>query len=314
MSSPTLETIKQGIELLDVASHYCELQKQNGNYKAKVNPLREERTSSLVFYADSQKYHDFGSGESGDVFDFIQKMERCTLGEAKEKALSLIGKVPLHVSTPTKPKPDVVVIDSQALKAEFNRFERIDFNNPIHMKELLQVVPAWLLQTANPADVAFFKSITRYDAHLKTLVVAWYENTGTAFIMRSYKWRRKGSGKWVNRVGTHPNSVAFSRIIDIHKIFVIEGAHDALTAVLLGISFVAIPSTSYSNFEQFKHVVHPRAEITYIVEDAQGFDCMDRLNAVVEGRMLCLTDEDTKMDLSDFVFTKNSIEEVLDGM
>lgn len=317
-SNPALEYVRERVtqakeyaDILEVASRYCELQRQNGNYKAKVNPLREEKTSSLLFYPSTQKWHDFGSGESGDVFDFIQKMEGCTRLEAVNKInSSFIGKAPLHVNTST---PEVV-IDSQTLKAEFNHFEKIDFENPTHKEELLKVVPLWLLKEANEADLAFFQSITRYDVKYNTLVVAWYENTGEEFIFIGYKWRRKAQGKWVNRAGTHPNSVAFSRTIDIHKVYVIEGAHDALTAVLLGISFIALPTTAYNNQGRFKSLLRDGVEVVYIVEDAQGYECMDRLNAADKGKMVALSPDDKKMDLSDFVFTQNSIEEVLNGL
>ena len=316
--SEALEYVRERItqakgysDILEVASRYCELQKQNGHYKAKVNPLRDEKTSSLLFYPDTQKWYDFGSGERGDAFDFIQKMEGCTRLEAVNNLnSSFTGKAPLHVNTST---PEVV-IDSQTLKAEFNRFEKIDFENTIHKEELLKVVPLWLLQTANEADLAFFKSLTRYDSKYNTLVVAWYENTGEEFIFIGYKWRRKAQGKWVNRAGTHPNNVAFSRTINLHKIFVIEGAHDTLTAVLLGISFIALPTTAYSNQKQFNSLLRDDDEVTYIVEDAQGFECMNRLNATGKGKMVALNTEDAKMDLSDFVFTQNSIEGVLNGL
>ena len=314
MSSPSIENIKQSIELLDVASYYCELQKQNGNYKAKVNPLREEKTSSLIFYADSQKWHDFGSGESGDCFDFIQKMERCTLHEAKEKALSLIGKEPLHVSTP-KPKCEVVIIDSQALQAEFNRFEKVTLRNNLHKEEVLKVVPHWLIKEADKEDLALFQSIIRYDAYHHTLVAGWYKNSDTAFDMVTYKHRRKGEGKWINRIGTHPNSVAFHRIMDNGKVYVIEGAHDALTAILLGISFIALPTTSYSNVEQFKSLLRDGDEVVYIVEDKQGFECMKKLHSHTGGKLIALSkDKDKKMDLSDFTLTQQSIKEVLNGL
>lgn len=50
---------------------------------ALKNPLREEKTSS--FYCKGNFYHDFGSGETGDVIDLIMKMEKISFKEAINK-------------------------------------------------------------------------------------------------------------------------------------------------------------------------------------------------------------------------------------
>jgi len=132
----------------------------------------------------------------------------------------------------------------------------------------------------------------------------------------TFKRRRYLCGKWVNRADTHPNQTAFHRIFkENEKVYIIEGMRDALTAVLLGLNFIAIPTTVYRNFDAFKSILRGGHEVVYIVEDKQGFKCMSELDKVARGEMICLTDsKDTKMDLSDFTMTKNSINEVLNEL
>ena len=311
----SIETLKQNADILEVASRYCELKRVGSHFKAKENPLREDNTSSLFFYPDTGKFYDFGSGTGGDVLDFIQQIEHCTIFEAIDKLNSSFIGIPsmlLHVKAET-PK---ISVSHEALESEFNTFEMLSLENPLHKKELLQAFPQWLFKEADKEDLDFFYSITRYDTKNNTLVAKWCKNSPLELQIITYKRRRFNGGKWINRKDTHPNQTAFCRIFDENKkIYVIEGMRDALTAILLGLNFIAIPTTAYSNIEDFRGIVTDKDEVVYIVEDKQGFECMTKINEAIEGQMICLTaSKEIKMDLSDFTMSKNSINEVLNGL
>ena len=80
----TIQELKERIAMLDVAESYCDLKKSGKCYMAKVNPLREENTSSLAIYPDTQTWYDFGNGgKGGDIIDFIEKIENLSQTEAK---------------------------------------------------------------------------------------------------------------------------------------------------------------------------------------------------------------------------------------
>jgi len=70
-----IDTIKEMVSIDEVIGAYTPLKRSGQNFQAVHNPLREEATSSLHIYTDTQKYHDFGSGEHGDILDFIEKVE-----------------------------------------------------------------------------------------------------------------------------------------------------------------------------------------------------------------------------------------------
>lgn len=44
--------------------------------------LRDEKTPSCKWYKEKNTWHDFGSGEHGDVIDLIMKLNNCTFQEA----------------------------------------------------------------------------------------------------------------------------------------------------------------------------------------------------------------------------------------
>lgn len=85
------EQIKANLNILDVADRYCDIMQTGTNIKARHNPLREERTSSLFFYPETNTFHDFGNDETGDVIDFIQKAENLDFKEALGRANELLG-------------------------------------------------------------------------------------------------------------------------------------------------------------------------------------------------------------------------------
>lgn len=85
--------IKDNLSILDVASRYCEIVKIGNRYKAKENPLREEKKSSLFFYPESNLFYDFGTRISGDVIQFIQYMENVSFLEAINIAASMLNNI-----------------------------------------------------------------------------------------------------------------------------------------------------------------------------------------------------------------------------
>ncbi len=312
-----IKDLKSKFDILEVAQKYCELKRvSNNDFTAVINPLRDEKTSSLHFYIDTQKFYDYGSSEGGDVFDFIAKVENISLSD-------VIQKFSDNSFTPTvKPIRDnlqpvpVIEISKEQLQKEFNSFESIDINNSKHKEELLNVIPYWLYETANKEDLELFTALTRYDSKNNTLVTQWCKNRVLDFEIVTYKRRRLNGGKWINRKGTHPNQTSFSRIYSEAKpIYIIEGMRDALTAVLLGLNFIAIPTTSFKNFEDINSVINKDDEVILLCEDIQGYKAMKLIEPHINTknvRLICLTSsKDTKIDLSDFVMQNKSIKEVL---
>lgn len=310
----SLQEIKYRYDILDIATRYCELKKVNGNtYRAVNNPIREEKTSSLHFYIDTQKYHDFGSNESGDVFDLIAKVENISLSEAIKR---LKDQTPTAIPIREKLQPvQRVEISSEQLQKEFNSFERLNISNPEHHKELLNVIPEYLIREAQKEDVGLFLSCTRYDSKNQTLVMGWYANSLLDFELITYKRRRLNGGKWINRKGTHPNQTAFNRIYeDDTTVYIVEGARDAITSILSGLNFIAIPTTSYKDKEGLISLLQAKDDVICICEDKQGYTAMNKLNIPNAKMLTFVTDASQKIDLSDYANSHKDLKGFLNGI
>lgn len=316
MNKVSLADIKANIDIVEVISQYTELKRENSTrYKAVVNPIREENSSSFFVFTDTQRWFDFGGGgEGGDVFDFISKVENIPLSEAiarfNENAAYTASK-PIK-REPIKEKP---TLSSEQLEKEFNSFQKLTFKNPEHKKELLAVAPFYLYKQADEVDLDFFHSITRFDSKNKTMVAGWYKNRDLEFEMVTYKRRRFGNGKWINRKDTRANKYPFYRIFKDKPTLIVEGAHDTLTAILLGLNVVGLPSATFSNMDDLRTMLKGE-DVICIAEDKTSYKCMDRIRQNIKdfckvSLKTFTANPNVKVDLSDFAYKCNSKNEVL---
>jgi len=117
----TLSEIKAKIDIIQLAENYgFELKKHGNRYRAKRNLLRDEKTSSLDFFEDTQKFYDRGIAAGGDVFDLVQAMENLSQNEAINKVKEMVEADSYSVTkreyTPSPAKKESKAIDFNKLK------------------------------------------------------------------------------------------------------------------------------------------------------------------------------------------------------
>jgi hypothetical protein len=98
-----VDLLKARVNIVDVIGPYVPLKRQGRNWIG-LSPFRDERTPSLVVFVDH--FHDFGSGEHGDVIDFVQRMERVSFSQAVKilaDRYGISGSGPV-ADRPTKPR------------------------------------------------------------------------------------------------------------------------------------------------------------------------------------------------------------------
>ncbi len=77
----TVEKVRQANDIVDVIGEYFPLHKAGSNYKA-LCPFHQEKTPSFVVSPDKQLFHCFGCGESGNLYNFVMKIEGLDFPEA----------------------------------------------------------------------------------------------------------------------------------------------------------------------------------------------------------------------------------------
>jgi len=70
----TVQEIKETISILDVVQPYVKLVRAGRNWKG-ISPFTKEKTPSFFVSPERGTYYCFSSGQGGDMFTFIEKME-----------------------------------------------------------------------------------------------------------------------------------------------------------------------------------------------------------------------------------------------
>lgn len=75
------ERIRDATDIVDLVSEHVQLVKKGRNFSG-LCPFHDEKTPSFSVNPDRQFYHCFGCGVGGDVFKFVQEIDRVTFVEA----------------------------------------------------------------------------------------------------------------------------------------------------------------------------------------------------------------------------------------
>lgn len=75
------ETVKESVDIVEVVEHYVPLRRKGKDWWG-LCPFHKEKTPSFSVNSERQFFHCFGCQESGDVFDFVQKIEAIDFPEA----------------------------------------------------------------------------------------------------------------------------------------------------------------------------------------------------------------------------------------
>ena len=79
----TIDTIKHQVNLVDVVAPYVQLKRAGRSFKG-LSPFTQEKTPSFYVHPDRGFYKCFSTGEGGDCFTFVMKVENLEFNEAIE--------------------------------------------------------------------------------------------------------------------------------------------------------------------------------------------------------------------------------------
>jgi DNA primase len=81
-SNDIKETVRQQADIVRVIGDYVKLKKTGAQNFSGLCPFHQEKSPSFSVHVTRQWFHCFGCGASGDVFTFVQKIEKISFGEA----------------------------------------------------------------------------------------------------------------------------------------------------------------------------------------------------------------------------------------
>src|SRR6202030_705006 len=84
-------TVNQQADIVRIVGDYVRLKRAGAQNWSGLCPFHGEKTASFSVHATRQFYHCFGCGVSGDVFSFVQKIEKITFPESVRLVAQKLG-------------------------------------------------------------------------------------------------------------------------------------------------------------------------------------------------------------------------------
>ncbi len=289
----------------------------------KFSLREDERTPSTSIRKDGL-ITDFGDDWSGDIVALLYEKRGLSLKDATLYVCEQMGVstdesyeyVPLPLKRTPQPQIELTQERYSEIMVELWQFDQSQemqtFKNQDYRDEALSIVPMWLWQQTSKENIALFKKLTTFDAMNKTLIVKIHDYTGKVL---SYKRRRYRQSKWVTAHSTHPNSQCIVSITDSSSpVYVVEGHHDLLTAILTGINVLMIPTVGYKTFNNRELSILKDKTVVFLPDlkrgDSKGMDTMNILSEQVIDSVKSVNVVSVKkiLDLMEIPFTSDSID------
>src|SRR6201997_398512 len=93
-----LDELRARLPVSEVVGKRVKLKKAGREWKG-LSPFQQEKTPSFTVNDQKGFYHDFSSGNHGNIFDFIMQTEGVGFPEAVERCAAMAG-MPLPAVTP----------------------------------------------------------------------------------------------------------------------------------------------------------------------------------------------------------------------
>ncbi|NBZ97826.1 MAG: DNA primase, partial [Proteobacteria bacterium] len=126
-----LEEIKQRIKVSDIVGATVQL-KRRGREFVGLSPFSKEKTPSFTINDEKGFYHCFSSGEHGNIFDFLVKVEKLNFGDAVRKLAAKAGmpafkftKENIEVENKRKKYDEILTIALQYYQKNFSENDSV---------------------------------------------------------------------------------------------------------------------------------------------------------------------------------------------
>ena len=105
MANDPVAEIRDRLDIVDLIQTYVPSLKKAGNSFKGLCPFHNEKSPSFIVFPNTQSYHCFGCGQSGDIFNFYMSMENVDFRDAL-KELGQRAGVEVTTSAPKPPEEE----------------------------------------------------------------------------------------------------------------------------------------------------------------------------------------------------------------
>jgi len=234
---------------------------------------------------------DFGGGGfTGDIFKTLKVYANIPYKDSIEYIKAYLG-IGNEKSFETKmfqkytKKFNLIEKNKEILTPEEieSRWEKLypltSFEKTAKFKEVInKLVPFEYYEKAYEKNKKDFLERVRYSSYADDVAVKALTPEGRILAYKYRRWKDKEGNiiKWMALKGSPANK--YSQIViknPAEPVFIIEGYHDYINAVLTDINFIAIPYKSYKNFKEEELALLKGGKYNFILIQDYDFDEKD---------------------------------------
>ena len=130
MPANSVERIKDRLDIVDIIGEKVTLKKTGRSFKG-LCPFHQEKTPSFVVFPESQHFHCFGCGKSGDLFTFYELANKVDFREALTELADRAGvDIETERSTPATPPDPTIATSRELTELAAQLFSHVLLNSP----------------------------------------------------------------------------------------------------------------------------------------------------------------------------------------
>lgn len=275
-----LQDMAEKIDLKEYAEKILDFKKHSGvNYYAECC-FHMERTPSLCFNTETNRYHCFGCGASGNIYSWMQSIEGLTFPEAVEKVAQIIG-----VEAEDYVESETVGFYKELQKCEnkpTKEIERRILNlNDDYLGKYSDRMPDEWLQEGITKE-AMKEYMIRMDDNSRRIVYPVFDSSGNLVSVKGRTtipaWKELGLPKYINymKIGELDYfqgwQQALPEIIHTKSVIIFEGIKSCMKSWGWGIRNTVASETSDLSEQQVALLIKTKiSEIIIAWDNDQDF-------------------------------------------
>lgn len=271
-----IESIRARNPVEQVIGRYVEL-RVRGRLLVACCPFHDDSDPSLVVYPQSQTWHCFGCDVGGDVFNFVERIERIRFGEALQRLESGTIRPPRNVhatNPPSATQPQMGPERSEQIELRVEHFTLLTaavevyhaaiFNQPSVLEYLakrridLDVIRrhrigyatghelakylrfrGWNPEIAEELGLLGLRGGPRREFFRERIVIPEIRNNQVIYLVgrATQKYQK---AKYLTLPGAAKPRYGLELIRGAHEVFLVEGPFDMLTLIQWGYATLAL--------------------------------------------------------------------------
>ncbi|MEZ4479895.1 MAG: CHC2 zinc finger domain-containing protein [Dehalococcoidia bacterium] len=319
MASPEIDLIKRNNPLERVmAEHGVKLQRRGSRFVARC-PFHEEQHPSLVVYPDTRSFYCFGCRASGDVIDFVRRVENVHFKEAIRRLAGHEGPDHSPLLAPSRLTVDDQLIlaaaanvyhetllrtdralrylESRGVGAAVARRCRLGFSDGHSLRPLLQ---RHRLSLRRAGQLGLLRRDGSEPLAGRIVIPELREGQCVWMVGRALDDRRL---KYLGLSLPKP-ILGYERVRGQRRVFVTEGAFDYLTGVAWNLPICALLGT-HVRAERLAFLQRAREVVLVFDNDEPGRAAATDLAATLAARASVLALPEGVKDLSELANRPN---------